>query len=339
MNDYDSSWGLFLGVAPTKFVTMFSDDIRIQAYYRALKSVITRESVVLDIGTGIGIFALLTAHLGAKHVYAIDPNDAIHVGKKLAVANNLDDRITFIQGYSTKVTLPQRADIIVSEIRGYVTLSPYLYMSMTDAVDRHLQPDGIVIPEKDVIWVAGLNAPNWYHRTIHQPTSSSFMGLDLSLLRDSMVNRAVPVRQALSEHQQMELKPQVWHTIQHRAMSSPHIVKKLTWTVEKESIVHCFVMWFDAYIFGNEMYTSYRGSENHAKIYADLFFPLSQPLELSMNEVVELTLHARLIEGRYIWVWHTIVYNVDGEKRWEARQTTWQMNAKKRQYYTRQPLI
>ena len=58
---------------------MIADHIRIDAYVRALKAAIKPGSVVLDIGTGTGIFALLACRLGARRVFAIEPGAVIRV--------------------------------------------------------------------------------------------------------------------------------------------------------------------------------------------------------------------------------------------------------------------
>ena len=60
---------------------MIYDSVRMDAYIRSLKSIITPESVVLDIGTGPGIFALIACQSGARKVYAIEPMDVYRTGK------------------------------------------------------------------------------------------------------------------------------------------------------------------------------------------------------------------------------------------------------------------
>ena len=86
---------------------MINDSVRMTAYIRSLRSIITPESVVLDIGTGPGIFALMACQLGARKVYAIEPMDVIELAKELAEINNFSERITFIQDRSANVELPE----------------------------------------------------------------------------------------------------------------------------------------------------------------------------------------------------------------------------------------
>src|SRR5690349_15960864 len=75
---------------------MIADTGRTAAYARALRSRIDSSSVVLDIGTGAGILALLACRAGARRVYAVEPSDAIQVAREAAAANGFADRIQFI---------------------------------------------------------------------------------------------------------------------------------------------------------------------------------------------------------------------------------------------------
>src|SRR5688572_21352901 len=93
--------------------TMIADRVRVSAFAKALELAIRRDSVVLDLGTGTGIFALLACRLGARRVFAVEPDGVIEVARETARANGYEDRIEFIQALSTRVTLPERATVLV----------------------------------------------------------------------------------------------------------------------------------------------------------------------------------------------------------------------------------
>ena len=97
---------------------MIADRVRIAAYVQALRQAVRPGAVVVDIGTGPGIMAVLACQLGASRVYAIESDEIIQVARAIAAANGCADRIEFIEDLSTKVTLPVRADVIVSDMRG-----------------------------------------------------------------------------------------------------------------------------------------------------------------------------------------------------------------------------
>src|SRR5947209_410431 len=125
---------------------MASDEIRTGAYLEALRRTLTTDSVVVDLGCGPGIFALYACRLGARKVYAIEPSESIQIARDLAEANGLSSRIEFIQDLSTNVTLPERADVIVADLRGVLPFYGASVSSMIDARERFLAPGVTLIP-------------------------------------------------------------------------------------------------------------------------------------------------------------------------------------------------
>lgn len=56
---------------------MLNDTVRMNAFAEALRQSVRPDSVVVDIGTGPGIFAMLACRFGAGKVYAIETDDVI----------------------------------------------------------------------------------------------------------------------------------------------------------------------------------------------------------------------------------------------------------------------
>src|SRR5262245_23219624 len=129
---------------------MIADGVRVNAYAAALRQAIKPGSVVVDIGTGIGFFAVLACQLGAQRVHAIEPDDAIELARAIAAANGCADRIRFIQDVSTKVDLPEHADVIVSDLRGVLPLFQQHIPLIIDARSRFLSLSGSLISQRDI---------------------------------------------------------------------------------------------------------------------------------------------------------------------------------------------
>ncbi|HEY9300449.1 MAG TPA: 50S ribosomal protein L11 methyltransferase, partial [Phormidium sp.] len=146
--------------------SMIADKGRMDAYVKALRQTVKPDSVVVDIGTGTGIFALLACQFGARKVYAIEPSDAIQVAKEIAAKNGYGDRIIFIQDISTKVKLPEFADVIISDIRGMLPLFQQHIPAIIDARKRLLAEGGIIIPQRDILWAAVVEVPHLYSRIV-----------------------------------------------------------------------------------------------------------------------------------------------------------------------------
>ena len=137
------------GYGVSHYSRMITDSVRMNAYIQALQKAIKPGSVVLDLGAGTGIFALLACRMGARRVYAIESNEAILVGQKTAIANGYADRITFIHSSSFDITLPEPVDVIISDLRGVLPFFRHHIPAIIDARSRFLRPAGNLIPQRD----------------------------------------------------------------------------------------------------------------------------------------------------------------------------------------------
>jgi SAM-dependent methyltransferase len=125
---------------------MLNDQPRTQRFLSAIAEVVRPGDVVVDLGTGTGILAMAAARAGARKVYAIEAGPVGPVAKKLFAANGLADRIELVEGYSTDIDLPERADVLVTETFGNSPLSEEVLEIVVDARKRLLKPDARVVP-------------------------------------------------------------------------------------------------------------------------------------------------------------------------------------------------
>ncbi len=123
---------------------MIADAVRMDAYAEALRRAVKPDSVVLDLGCGPGLFALLACKLGARRVYAVEPDNAINIAREAAVANGFADRIEFFQSLSTEITLREPATIIISDLRGVLPWFQQHIPTIIDARERLLAPGGVL---------------------------------------------------------------------------------------------------------------------------------------------------------------------------------------------------
>src|ERR1700751_2126019 len=119
-----------------QFAAMFADRVRMDAYIAAIEKAVRPGDTVVDLGCGPGIFALLACKGGARRVYAIDVNGVIEFGRHLAAVNGVADRIHFLRGDSRQIHLPERADVVISDIRGVLPLFSQALSTLQDARNR-----------------------------------------------------------------------------------------------------------------------------------------------------------------------------------------------------------
>jgi len=279
--------------------SMLADRVRMEPYERALRQTVRPGMVVLEIGTGPGILAILACRLGAKRVYAVEPNPVIHLARQIAAANHCADKIEFIEDVSTRVTSPIQADLIVSDLRGMLPLLQDHIPSIADARHRFLAPGGTLIGRKDRLWVAVVEAPEPYAGLVN-PWEHNLLDEDLSVARRMIVNEVHRVR--LTPDQLMT-SPLLWATLDYTRIEDPDVQGKLSWTANRDGTGHGIVIWFDADLVEGVGFSTCPGSPE--KVYGLMFLPWEEPVPLVAGQMVTVDLHAKLIEKDYFWRWDT----------------------------------
>lgn len=93
------------------------DSKRTTAFVDAINKVVTKESVVIDLGTGSGIMAIAAAKAGAKQVYCVEYDPFIaSIAKKNIEVNGLKNKIKMIVNDAKKISLKEKFDIVISEM-------------------------------------------------------------------------------------------------------------------------------------------------------------------------------------------------------------------------------
>ena len=289
----------------SEFGTMIADKGRMEPYVTALRNAVGNDSVVMDIGTGTGVFALLACKFGARHVYAIEPNDAIQVARELAVVNGFAEKITFIQDLSTKIALPEKADIVISDMRGMLPVGGQHFPSIIDARKRHLAKSGILIPLQDIMKVALVEAPDLYQR-YSSPWIDNEFDIDMQAPSRRVRNTMWTDKMGERGNERIVGIHKTWATIDYPTIDSPNVSGEVKWQLQQSATVHGIRLWFDTVLAPG---VGFSNSPNQDElIYGSTFLPLLEPVSLNQSDTVSLIIQANLVGDDYIWRWHTKIY-------------------------------
>lgn len=129
-------------------ISMLNDRVRTEAFLAAIRATVRPGDVVVDIGTGTGVLAVAAALAGARRVYAIEAGAMARVAREVVKSNGVADRVTVIEGWSHSVTLPERADVLVSETIANAAFEENIIGIVRDATDRLLKPEARIVPRE-----------------------------------------------------------------------------------------------------------------------------------------------------------------------------------------------
>jgi protein arginine N-methyltransferase 1 len=305
-----------IGYSVLRYGQMVNCEPRMSAYAEALRRAVTPGCTVIDIGAGPGIFSILACKYGAGAVIAIDPNDSIDLLPGMASANGCADRITIFKGLSSAYSPPEKADVVVSDIRGILPLFEGHIPAIADARERLLKPGGTLIPSRDILRIAIVSSAKDYEAH-EQPWLRNRFGLDLSCGHRFVANTIFKVnleRDALlSDEANLA-------ALDYRGITSPDCSADFDLTATQGGTAHGLLVWFDAELLDGIGFSNAPGEPR--QIYGQTLFPFERPVDLGRGDRVSGELGARLIGGGYVWTWRSAFDRAGSNERIEYRQSS-----------------
>jgi type II protein arginine methyltransferase len=151
---------------PMWHFAMMNDDARNSAFEKAIAAAVTGDSLVLDIGTGSGLLAMMAARCGADRVVACEMVPAVaETARRIIEANGLSDRISVLARKSTDLQaaeLPRPADVLIAEVFDAGFFGEEALDTIEDARRRLLSSDARLIPAEARIVAAPVESPELY---------------------------------------------------------------------------------------------------------------------------------------------------------------------------------
>ena len=99
---------------------MLADEARTQCYMNAIAKTVNEKSIVLDVGSGTGLFSATALQAGAKQVLAIEETASSQripeLLKRLGIET--EGRFKVFAGNSSEAPLPAGANVVISELFG-----------------------------------------------------------------------------------------------------------------------------------------------------------------------------------------------------------------------------
>jgi protein arginine N-methyltransferase 1 len=276
---------------------MFADGARTRSYLAAIDRAVRPGSVVVEIGTGAGFFAVAACRAGARRVYAIETNPIIALAADVARDNGCADRITFIHGDSRSASVAERGDVLLSDLRGVLPLLGDHIPTIADARSRLVCPGATLVPRRDSLWAAPCAAPeDW--RLEHVAPGDAPHGIDRRAVAARVRSDWVKCRLNGGDLAGAAVQ---WGALDYATVESPNIAGRAEWTFDRDAAPEGLALWFDGDLgFGETISNSPRAP---SALYGQAFFPFERALIVRAGDRLTVELSATLIEGEYCWSW------------------------------------
>jgi precorrin-6B methylase 2 len=292
------------------------DQPRIFAFRKAIDEVVNPDVIVLDLGAGTGIMGLLACKAGARRVYSIDSGGMIEVARSLCRRNGFHDRITFINGYSTQIELPERVDIVVADQIGRFGFEAGVVEYFADARRRFLKPGGKLIPSHIEMIVAPIE-----HQEMRAQVdfwNGNICNLDLSAVCSWADNTGYPVRYQ-PEH--LLGKP-ITGTTLDLAVSEPQTFKfTANLAIQRTGSLHGIGGWFAAQLSPSSQMTNSPLCTERINRH-NVFFPIEHAMPVIEGDLV--TVEMTIMPIDVMVAWRVQVMDAKGGVKGRFIHSTWQ---------------
>lgn len=234
---------------PRWHFAMLNDELRNRAFADAIARAGMEDGLVLDIGSGSGLLAMLAARARARHVVSCEAVEPIaRMARDIIACNGLADRITVVEAPSTSplvaAALEQPATHLVTEIVDCGLLGEGLLPTLRHAREHLLASDAILVPGAARIFYRLLESPAIYHNNF----VSTAAGLDVGLFNMFSTRDHFPVR---------------LETWQHRFLSAPRLARTFDFGADSllpettedrvevaiDGTAHGVILWFELYLY------------------------------------------------------------------------------------------
>ena len=132
---------------------LLQDVVRMEAYERAIRAIVKPGDVVLDLGAGSGILAMLAARRGAARVHAVESTPIIELAEKVINANDLSDRVVLHNRDIRSMEPAEPVDLVISDFMGRFVVDDDMLPAVAAAL-RWLKPGGSFCPRVIDLWLA-----------------------------------------------------------------------------------------------------------------------------------------------------------------------------------------
>ena len=270
---------------------MLADTARNAAYQSAIEATVRPDDLVLDVGTGTGLLAMLAARAGAGHVIACEMiPDLAELARIVVQDNGYDRQIEIVPKAShalvVGVDLPRPATLLIAEVFDALLVGEGALGMFRHARQHLLAPDARIIPFAATLRGQLATVPRL--KTMHPLRHLN--GFDLSTFgRHGMEKQFYPV-QLNTENWYPLSEPFDLIDFDFRDVGPLDRAWQVSVPANRDGVLQALVLWFDLRL--DHATTLSSGPNGHVRHWDPVVFVLDAEIAVTIGCTV--TLHARM---------------------------------------------
>ncbi len=287
---------------------MIADKVRMNAYKNAIKQAGKDhpQAIWIDVGAGLGPLSLFAAKWSdPKKIYAIEQAESVVTLARKVINSQptlLREKIELLQGSSLDITLPQQADILLTETIGNFGIEEGMLQLLNDAKKRFLKQDAIIIPSEIEFIIAPIESNRCYQRINFW--KKLHCGLDFSAVVPHAASTVYHHRALPTE---LLGPPQKMGSIE---FTSPKIIEERIFLnsshiITRPGTLHGFIGWFKAHLYGNTFLSNTPLTKHTPFNWTQAFFPIAgienKSLKIKKGQLIAFSIDWNLVNNQLHW--------------------------------------
>jgi protein arginine N-methyltransferase 1 len=206
----------------------------------------------------------------------------------------------FVKGRSDKVELPEKVDVITSEILGHFGYDEHVVRFKMDARKRFLRPEGRLVPAWLELYLVPVTSEGTWNDLIGLWSSDCY-GLDFSAVRDSAASQMYAT-DCSAKVMPLAPPPRISHISFYEIEKVPFLFRG-EFIIQKKGPLHAMVGYFRCGLSPSVILST---SPDRPKTHwMQTFFPMQDVIMLEEGDEMLCTIKAIPLLNKMFWEWDT----------------------------------
>ena len=289
---------------------LLGDGRRVAAYEQAIRRLVRPGMIVLDVGAGTGILALLAARRGAR-VHAVESMPVAELARDLVRWNRLEHLVTVHHADLLELDPVEPVDLVVGEFLGRFLVDDWM-LPVVAAAGRWLRPGGVFCPSLVRLHLAPCGD---FDLPAVDVFRESFDGLDLSPTLGWATNSCYPAMLAPAA---LLAEPRTFADFVPPGPAGPFDTS-LEFNFTRRGRLRALAGWFTATLAPGTSLSTEPGVETH---WGQHLFLLSET-EVAAGDRMRVRLWLDETQRESVWRWRGTIETSAGAADFDLSSDEW----------------
>jgi protein arginine N-methyltransferase 1 len=222
------------------------------------------------------------------------------LAREIAAANGFGETIRFLKGYSLRLELPEKVDVVVADQIGRFGFDAGIIEFFVDARKRFLKPGGRMLPSTVSLWVAPVESVELWRQIKfwEEPHAGLAFAPARVLASNTGYGTKLPADSLLA-------KPTIGKTVDLLNCGTEPLLLQASFDILRDGNLHGFGGWFSAQLSPSVTMSNAPTDERRIN-RSNVFLPLGRNVDVRKGDSVQVSM--RILPEQVMVSWNTDIF-------------------------------